>query len=77
MTTLKQIPYDFKVAKFSGAEGGWSVEIITKDGKNWGSGTHKDSLEMAYSAAEIDLEAKLRREIEETQEYFWMGTWLG
>ncbi len=73
-TILRGIPYDFTMARCDGAEGGYRVELVAKDGAIFGSGTHPTSFSLAYRAAERDIEAKLQADYAATIADFEAGT---
>ncbi len=63
---LKNIPYEFTMARCNGSEGGYRVELMAKDGAIYGSGTHPTSFSCAYHAAERDIQAKLQADYDAT-----------
>lgn len=73
---LKDIPYDIRLAKYSGNEGGYQVELYKND--VCGSGVSSVSFAMAYTAAQVDIECKLHKDAadfdELEQQMFLDGT---
>ena len=56
---LKDLPYDIRIAKYSGNEGGYQVELYA--GEVCGSGISPHSFAMAYTAAQVDIESRLHK----------------
>lgn len=56
---LKDLPYDYRTARYSGREGGFQVELY--EGDVCGSGVSSVSFAMAYTAALVDIETKLHK----------------
>lgn len=72
---LKDLPYDIRLARYSGTEGGYQVELY-KNGV-CGSATSSVSFAMAYTAAQVDIEHKLHlleADYQNTISDFLMGT---
>ncbi|MCA9368639.1 hypothetical protein KC887_10570 [Candidatus Kaiserbacteria bacterium] len=71
---LKDIPYDFEIAKCNG--GNFEVVLSVNNGAVYGTGSHPKSFSIAFHKAKREIEEKLAEEADyqNTVDSFLMGT---